>query len=106
MGLTGSHFVTPPGLESAGHVYTAYDMAMLAREGMKDRTFRELASSRSFETPDGKGYQLGNLNQLLWRYAGADGVKIGYTEAAGRAIVGSATRDGHRVYVAIMRSND
>jgi len=43
---------------------------------------------------------------LLGSYAGADGVKIGYTEIAGRTIVASATRDGHRVYVSLMGSRN
>jgi len=81
-------------------------MAMMARAGLRDPTFRQLSSARMYETPRGKGYTLYNLNQLLNRYQGADGVKIGFTDAAGRAIVGSATRDGHRVIVAMMRSND
>ena len=106
LGLTGSTFVNPHGLDAVGHASTAYDMAMLAREGMRDPTFRALSSAQSYSTPRGGGYRLGNLNQLLRRYEGADGVKIGFTNAAGRAIVGSAVRDGHRVYVAMMRSGD
>ena len=106
LGLTGSHFVNPHGLDADGHYSTPYDMAMLARQGLKNPTFRALAMAKSFDTGDGKGYALRNLNQLLWRYPGADGVKIGYTDAAGRAIVGSAAHDGHRVIVAMMRSAD
>ncbi len=106
LGLTGSQFVNPHGLDANGHYSSAYDMAMLAREGMRNPIFRDLASARSYTTSNGKGYEVGNLNQLLWRYPGADGVKIGFTNAAGRAIVGSAVRDGHRLYVAMMRSND
>lgn len=106
LGLTGSHFANPHGLDAPGHVSTALDMAMLAREAMGVPLFRELSAAREYETPRGRGYVVYNLNQLLWRYQGADGVKIGYTPAAGRAIVASATRDGRRVYVAMMRSND
>jgi len=79
---------------------------MLGRAGLRDPTFRALSAAKTYETPRGKGYTLYNLNQLLWRYPGADGVKIGFTDAAGRAIVGSAVHDGHRVIVAMMRSND
>jgi D-alanyl-D-alanine carboxypeptidase len=106
LGLSGSSFVNPHGLDAMGHLSTAHDMAMFAREGMRDPTFRVLSNTQSYSTPRGGGYRLGNLNQLLRRYDGADGVKIGFTNAAGRAIVGSAVRDGHRVYVAMMRSND
>ncbi len=106
LGLTGSQFANPHGLDAAGHVSSAYDMAMLAREGMRNPIFQELARARTYETPRGGGFELRNLNQLLWRYADADGVKIGYTPAAGRTIVGSTTRNGHRVFVAAMQSND
>jgi len=106
LGLTGSHFANPHGLDAPGHMSTALDMAILAREAMVVPLFRELSAARDYETPRGRGYVVYNLNQLLWRYQGADGVKIGYTPAAGRAIVASATRDGRRVYVAMMRSND
>lgn len=106
LGLTGSTFVNPHGLDAAGHLSSAYDMAMFARAGLRDPVFQALSAARVYETPRGKGYQLYNLNALLWRYPGADGVKIGYTDDAGRSIVGSATRDGHRVIVAMTRSSD
>lgn len=107
LGLGGSRFVNPHGLDASGHLSTAYDMAMFAREGMRSSSiFRSVSSARNYQTPGGRGYQFGNLNQLLWVYPGADGVKIGYTDAAGRSIVGSATRGGHRVLVALMQSAD
>lgn len=106
LGLTGSQFVNPHGLDAAGHFSTVYDLAMLAREAMRSVVFQQLASARSYATPRGKGYELGNLNQLLWRYPGADGVKIGYTDAAGRAIAASAVQDGRRVFVSLVRSGD
>ena len=45
-------------------------------------------------------------NPLIGAYPGADGVKTGSTDAAGLVIVGSATHDGHRVYVVVMHSDD
>lgn len=101
--LKDSHYVNPHGLDAASHFSSPYDMATLARYGMRYRAFAALAGARTYE---GEGYQLWNLNRLLWSYDGADGVKIGYTDLAGRAIVGSATRNGHRVFVALMRSPD
>jgi D-alanyl-D-alanine carboxypeptidase len=46
------------------------------------------------------------LNKLMASYPGADGVKPGFTDNAGRCLVGSAVRDNHRVFVTVMRSND
>jgi len=78
-------------------------MAMLARYAMRNATFRELAASTTYS---GDGFQMSNLNRLLGNYPGADGVKIGYTDAAQKTIVASAMRDGHRVYVSLMHSED
>jgi hypothetical protein len=103
LGLKDTHFVNPSGMDAAGHYSSAYDMAMLARYAMHNATFRSLAGATSF---NGEGFSMSNLNRLLGNYPGADGVKIGYTDAALKTIVASATHDGHRVYVSLMRSND
>lgn len=103
LGLRNTHFVNPHGMDAPGHFSSANDMAYLARYAMKDATFRRLAQTRRAEA---EGYILPNLNHLLSNYEGADGVKIGFTEAARRTTVASATRNGHRVYVSLMRSED
>ena len=91
------------GMDADDHFSSAYDMAILARYAMQNPEFRILAATRSFVGDD---YYMHNLNPLLTSYDGADGVKIGYTEIAGRTIVASATRDGHRVYVSLMGSKN
>ena len=103
LGLRNTQFANPSGMDARGHYSSAYDMAMLGRYGMLDPTFRELARAPSYQ---GEGYRLNNANRLIGRYAGADGIKIGSTPAAGKTIVASATRDGRRVYVSLMRSQD
>ena len=103
LGLRDTHFVNPSGMDAAGHYSSAYDMGMLARYAMHNSTFRELAGATHY---DGDGFSMGNLNRLLDAYPGADGVKIGFTDAALKTIVASAVHDGHRVYVSLMRSQD
>jgi D-alanyl-D-alanine carboxypeptidase len=103
LGLTDTHFVNPSGMDAAGHYSSAYDMAMLARYAMRNPTFRRLASTSSYV---GESYPMHNLNRLLDLYPGADGVKIGYTDLAQKTIVASAVRDGHRIFVSLMRSVD
>jgi D-alanyl-D-alanine carboxypeptidase (penicillin-binding protein 5/6) len=103
LGLKDTHFVNPSGMDAPGHYSSAYDMAMLARYAMQNPEFRTLAAARSFVGDD---YYMHNLNPMLYTYAGADGVKIGYTDIAGRTIVASATHDGHRVYVSLMGSKN
>jgi D-alanyl-D-alanine carboxypeptidase len=101
LGLHDTHFVTPSGMDSDEHYSTAYDMALLGRYAMSNPRFRTLAATPFFVGDD---YYMHNLNPLLGSYEGADGVKVGYTEIAGRTMVASATRGGHRVYVSLMGS--
>jgi D-alanyl-D-alanine carboxypeptidase len=103
LGLQDTHFVTPSGMDADGHYSSAYDMAWLGRVAMQNETFRQLAGAASYR---GDGYTMTNLNRLIGVYPGADGIKIGLTRAAGRTIVASASRDGHRVYVSLLRSQD
>lgn len=106
LGLQDTHFSNPHGLDEPDHYSSAYDMAMLARYGMMNPTFRDLAEARIWDVHGSKSFRIFNLNRLLWNYDGADGVKIGFTEMAGRATVASATCNGHRVYVALMHAGD
>lgn len=113
LGLVNSHFVNPHGLDESGHYSSAYDMAMISRYGWRYPLFRQLSAAKSHPvsvqratTGQRDSYDVYNLNKLLWNYAGVDGVKIGYTENAGRTIVATATKDGHRVFVALLGSGD
>ncbi|TAK26188.1 MAG: D-alanyl-D-alanine carboxypeptidase [Chloroflexota bacterium] len=107
LGLLNSQFRNPHGLDATGHYSSAYDMVQFARAGMRDPRFRELSSARTRVVhPGGRSYEIVNLNRLLGQLSGADGVKIGYTEDAGRTIVASATRNGHRVYIGAFHSAD
>lgn len=107
LGLTDTHFANPHGLDEKGHYSSAYDMAMLARYGMTtSQEFRNLASAKYWDIHGSKSYRIYNLNRLLQNYDYADGVKIGYTDNAGRTTVASATYEGHRVYVAFLHGSD
>jgi hypothetical protein len=103
LGLEDSQFRNPHGLDEEGHYSSPYDLAMLARHGMQDPLFYNLSATRNRHAD---GFDLWNLNRLLGQYPGADGVKVGYTDEAGRCIVSSATRNGHRVFVTLIRSHD
>jgi D-alanyl-D-alanine carboxypeptidase len=107
LSLDDTQFQNPHGLHAAGHYSTVYDMTMLARYGMqKHPFFVRLSAAKYWEVAGRRSYELYNLNRLLTQYKGGDGVKVGYTEEAGKTFVGSATRDGHRVYVGLMKSQN
>jgi len=107
LGLQDTRFANPHGLDSAGHYTSAYDLALLTRAAMQRQDFRELVDTRAIAVTGALNtYHLGTLNPLYGRIAGVDGVKTGYTRRAQQTIVGSVTRDGHRVFVVLLRSPD
>jgi D-alanyl-D-alanine carboxypeptidase len=110
LGLADTHFVNPHGLGRPGHYSSARDLAVLARYAMSLPEFQPLASTRYWVAEGSRTIAMGNLNPMLGAYAGADGVKTGYTRSAGKTLVVSVTRNGHRVYVVLLnapeREND
>ena len=99
LGLIGTHFENPNGLDSPGHYSTARDMAVLTAYAMKNPIFAKTVSTKSVRVGE---RVLTNHNKLLWRVEGVDGVKTGYTKAAGRILVSSAIRDGRRLIAVTM----
>lgn len=101
LGLMGTHFVNPNGLDSPGHYSTARDMAVLAAYAMENPIFARTVSTKAVTAG---GRSLRNHNKLLWQLEGADGVKTGYTRAAGRILVSSAVRQGRRLIAVTMNA--
>lgn len=99
LGLTHTHFENPNGLDSREHYSTARDLAILAAYAMENPIFSKIVSTKSVKIGD---RYLNNHNKLLWQVEGADGIKTGYTRAAGRILVSSATRDGRRLIAVTM----
>lgn len=106
LALNDSQFTNPHGLDDDGLYSSAYDMGMLARYLMQNDEMRTIVRAVSWQ-PKWDGPPVWNGNRLLQDYPGADGVKIGYTEAGQQTIVGSATDEsGRRIIVSLMRSQD
>ncbi len=103
LGMENSHFVNPHGLTEEMHYSTARDMALLAAYAMGIPEFKSIVSSRSMKV--GSRY-LANHNKLLRLYDGADGLKTGYTKAAGRCLVSSVKRDGMRLIAVTLSAPD
>ncbi len=103
IGMFDTHFVTPSGLDADGHYSTAYDMALLGAEAMKNEYFAELCALPSYQVHFGglnnpTKYPLNAHNYLLegQRYGvkGCNGIKTGYTDSAGYCLVSHVERDG------------
>ena len=109
LGCENTVFLTPHGLPVNGHFTTARDLALIARQAMKQPLFREIVSTQRASLPwEGHGYDrvLVNKNKLLSTYPGALGVKTGYTRAAGRCLVFAAERDGMTLIGAVLNCPD
>ncbi len=110
LGLSRTYFATPSGLDGEGHGSSAYDMAMLAREALKNETFREICSSESIKLSFGNppyDRWLSNTNKLLTMCDGVYGVKTGFTDEAGRCLVSACERDGKElICVTLNDKND
>lgn len=97
LGMTGSSFVTPSGLDAEGHFSTALDMAKLACAALRNEDFRAICSQTSMKVQFGSppaDRWLKNHNKLLTTYEGCIGVKTGFTKLSGRCLVSAAERDG------------
>ncbi len=109
IGMEGTHFVTPSGLDDEEHYSTAYDMALLAREALKNPEFRRLASSSTYQVeflePEQK-VSYTNHNKLLRMYEGCIGVKTGFTKKSGRCLVSAAERDGVALIAVTLNAPD
>ncbi|MDL2234120.1 D-alanyl-D-alanine carboxypeptidase, partial [Ruminococcaceae bacterium OttesenSCG-928-L11] len=97
IGMEHTSFATPSGLDAADHYSTAYDMALLTREALRNEQFRDICSQYKMRATYGDPpYErwLTNHNKLLNSYEGCIGVKTGFTKKAGRCLVTAATRNG------------
>jgi len=100
LGLTGSHFVNPDGLDQPpGQLMTAYDLAKLARHLIYD--YPQLYHFFSDRTFTWNGITQHNRNYVLDAFPGTDGLKTGHLEASGYGITVSAVRDGHRLILVL-----
>lgn len=101
--LNGTHFANPHGLDAPEHYSTARDLAKLTRVAMDDPIFAQTVSTKTVTVGD---RYMTNHNKLLWRVDGAEGVKTGYTKAAGRILVSSAKRQGRRLIAVTIDDGD
>ncbi|MGA0353505.1 MAG: hypothetical protein ACO3NY_07650, partial [Poseidonia sp.] len=100
MGMTRTHFKNMSGLTESGHLSTARDMTILGRQLFYDfPQYYNLFSRR--QTDAGVRTVYNTNRKLLSAYKGADGIKTGYTSAAGFNLVASAERNGERIIATV-----
>ena len=110
IGCKNSNFANPNGLPDSNHYSTAADMARIAVYCMKNPAFREIVGTRRTSIrwlyPKDKWSELNNTNELLGKYKGANGIKTGWTKAAGGCLSASAKRGDIELIAIVMHSPD
>jgi len=110
LGAYSTHFVNPSGLPGAGHVTTAYDMALIMREAVQHPLFVDIIRTRRFDIPPTERQPeiraLRNTNRLIHEGAyfneAVVGSKTGWTNDAGHTLVTYAEQDGRRLIVSVL----
>ena len=111
LGMANSRFANPHGLDEPFHFTTARDMAALTRVALENPRFAELVRAPQARLTIWKPGRRSLVpqsrivlshNRLLGQVAGADGVKTGYTDSAGRCLVASASRGNHRMIAVLL----
>ncbi len=110
LGMTNSHFENACGLEAEGHLMSARDVAILSRELMLNHpsvtnyTTIWMDSITHHTARGDSEFGLANTNKFLKKYEGANGLKTGYTSAAGFSMSATAVRNGTTLIAVVMGS--
>ncbi len=109
LGAYNTNFTNPHGLPDKNHYSTAYDLAIIARYGLNIPEFSNIVQTKvatvNYEHPQ-KNQVVNNTNKLLYNYALANGVKTGTTNAAGKCLVASASKNGRRLISVVLNAPD
>lgn len=109
MDLAHTHFTNPTGLDEDGHYSSATDLTRIAAALMQNPKLARIASAENvalIETQNHTGRLLTNSNSLLGKIPGVMGVKTGFTDNAGQALVTLINRGGHPLIISLLGSTD
>ncbi len=104
LGATHSHFVNPNGLPIPNQYSSARDLSQIARAAYANATIRSIVCLPQlvFRYANGRTRQLENTNKVLKQLPYCNGMKTGYTEAAGHCLICSGARSGRDVIVVVL----
>lgn len=123
LGAINTNFLNPNGLPDENHVSTAYDLALIAKYAMDNPSFRNIVKNYTATIPitnkKNEERYLKSANKLLYsnnkillneehipiKFEGVNGVKTGYTNAAGHCLVTSLDRNGHKFIAVVLKSD-
>lgn len=106
LGMNDTNFVNCTGLddapEAANHKTTAYDIALMSRELLKNHPDIKKFTTIWMDTVRGGAFGLANTNKMVRFYSGCTGLKTGFTSGAGYCLSASAQRDGMELIAVVM----
>lgn len=107
IGILDSHFQTPHGLDKEDHYSSAYDLAILSSVAMNYDIFKEIVGTKSISKEKyGFSRDYNNINKILWKIPGANGIKTGYTGGAGKCLVSSINQNGRDIIIVVLNCAD
>lgn len=109
LSMKNTHFENPAGLDNGNQYSTPLDLALAARELLKNQYLAKIASTKEITISDTDFkyfHRLSNVNQLLGEIAGIGGLKTGYTEEAGENLISFYKKNGHQFIIVIVKSLD
>jgi D-alanyl-D-alanine carboxypeptidase len=109
LSMVNSHFDNPVGLDTDNQHSTARDLVRVSEIAMRNPEFAKIVGTEEITFSDVSGkakYNLKNINELLGSVPGVLGVKTGWTENARENLVTYINRDGHKVMIALLGSQD
>ena len=104
LGMADTCFVNCTGLPAAGHLTSAYDIALMSRELILNHPAIREYTTIWMDTLRNGQFQLANTNKLIRFYEGATGLKTGSTDSAGYCLSATAERDGMELIAVILKS--
>ncbi len=109
LGMVNTHFVNPAGFDSPLQYSTARDLTKLSRAAVANPLISKIVATRSIVVNDITGtktYYLENVNKLLGKIPGVEGVKTGQTEGSLENLVAKTTRGGNTIITVVLGSQD
>lgn len=110
IGMLNTHFSNPHGLDDHNNHYsTAYDMALLMRFAMQNKTFQKIAGTKVYRAPnptENRDRVWKNKNRLLSKYKYSTGGKTGYTKLAKRTLVTTAKKGDMELIAVTLNASD
>lgn len=107
--MDSSYFKNPEGLDEDGQYSSPFDLALAARELLKNKYLAKIVSTKEITVSDVDFkyfHKLENVNKLLGEVQGLGGLKTGYTESAGENLISFYKKNGHEFVIVILKSTD